>query len=103
VIRWAHDDHVAARLPDAVSALEIMVAPRLARQGISQVMLAAMRENVRRLGHRELWAPLRPTAKDREREPQTPFAEYCARRTADGLPYRSTRGYVPTSAPGRKS
>lgn len=85
VIRWAHDDHVAARLPDAVSALEIMVAPRLARQGISQVMLAAMRENVRRLGHRELWAPLRPTAKDRE--PETPFAEYCARRRADGLPF----------------
>lgn len=85
VIRWAHEDHTVMRRPDAVSALEIMVAPRLARRGISGVMLRAMRENCRRLGHRELWAPLRPTAK--EHEPETPFAEYCARRREDGLPF----------------
>ena len=85
VIRWAHDDHAVQRPPDAVSALEIMVAPRLARQGISRLMLAAMRDNIRRLGYRELWAPLRPTAK--EHEPATPFAAYCARRRTDGLPF----------------
>ena len=85
VIRWAHEDHVEARRPNAVSALEIMVAPRLARQGISRTMLTAMRGNIRRLGYLELWAPLRPTAK--EREPATPFAEYSSRRRENGLPF----------------
>jgi hypothetical protein len=51
------------------------------------VMLAAMRDNVRRLGFRELYAPLRPT--DKDKEPLTPFAEYAARRRADGLPFDS--------------
>jgi GNAT superfamily N-acetyltransferase len=87
VIRWAHDDHLVLRLPNAVSALEIMVTPRLHRRGVSQVMLMAMRDNVRRLGFRELYAPLRPT--DKDREPLAPFAEYAARRRADGLPFDS--------------
>lgn len=85
VIRWAHDDHLAQRPPNAVSALEIMVAPRLHRRGVSQVMLAAMRDNIRRLGFRELFAPLRPTEKDKE--PLASFAEYAGRRRADGLPF----------------
>jgi GNAT superfamily N-acetyltransferase len=87
VIRWAHDDHSAKHRPNAVSALEIMVTRRLQGQGVSQVMLTAMRDNARRLGFHELWAPLRPTEKDRE--PETPFAEYTARRSADGLPLDS--------------
>jgi hypothetical protein len=44
----------------------------------------AMRDNARRLGFRDLYGPLRPTEKDKE--PLTPFAEYAARRRADGLP-----------------
>jgi hypothetical protein len=44
VIRWAHQDRIAGRRPTAVSALEIMVAPRLQRLGISQRMLHAMQE-----------------------------------------------------------
>jgi GNAT superfamily N-acetyltransferase len=85
VIRWAHDDHLARRRPNAVSALEIMVAPRLQGRGVSQAMLKAMRDNARRLGFYELWAPLRPTEKDKE--PLTPFAQYAARRRADGQPH----------------
>ena len=50
-------------------------------------MLAALRNNTRRLGFAELHAPLRPT--DKHREPQTPFADYVARRRVDGLPYDS--------------
>jgi hypothetical protein len=50
-------------------------------------MLAAMRDNARRLGFRELWAPLRPT--DKHREPETPFADYVGRRRDDGLPVDS--------------
>jgi GNAT superfamily N-acetyltransferase len=85
VIRWGHEDHVAGRPPTVVSALEIMVAPRLQGRGVSRRMLTAMRDNVRRLGFRELYGPLRPTGKDNE--PETPFAEYTARRRADGQPF----------------
>jgi GNAT superfamily N-acetyltransferase len=85
VIRWGDEDYRAGRKPKAVSALEIMVAPRLHGRGIAQLMLGAMRDNVRRLGVADLYAPLRPTMK--EKEPLTPFAEYAARRRADGLPW----------------
>ena len=84
VIRWGHEDHLSGRRPNAVSALEITVTPRLQGHGVSRRMLLAMRDNARRLGFRDLYGPLRPTEKDRE--PLTPFAEYAARRRADGLP-----------------
>jgi GNAT superfamily N-acetyltransferase len=87
VIRWGYQDRLAGVRATAVSALEIMVAPRLQGRGISQVMLAALRDNARRLGFAELYAPLRPT--DKHREPQTPFADYVGRRRGDGLPYDS--------------
>jgi GNAT superfamily N-acetyltransferase len=87
VIRWGHQDRLAGVRATAVSALEIMVAPRLQGRGISRVMLAAMRDNARRLGFAELYAPLRPT--DKHHEPLTPFADYVARRREDGLPYDS--------------
>jgi GNAT superfamily N-acetyltransferase len=85
VIRWAYRDRLAGVRPTAVSALEIMVAPRLQRRGVSRVMLAALRDNARRLGYAELYASLRPTEKDRE--PLTPFADYVARCREDALPY----------------
>jgi hypothetical protein len=50
-------------------------------------MLTAMRDNTRRLGFADLYAPLRPT--DKDREPLTPFADYVGRRRADGLPFDS--------------
>jgi GNAT superfamily N-acetyltransferase len=71
VIRWADADRRAGRHRTAVSALEIMVAPRLQRRGISRLMLAAMRDNARRLGFVDLYAPLRPTEK--HLEPLTPL------------------------------
>ena len=83
VIRWGHRDRLAGVPATAVSALEIMVAPRLQGRGIAQLMLTALRDNARRLGFTELFGPLRPT--DKHREPLTPFAEYVARRRADGL------------------
>jgi GNAT superfamily N-acetyltransferase len=84
VIRWGYLDRLAGRRPNAVSALEIMVAPRLQQRGVSRVMLGAMRDNARRLGFADLYAPLRPTGK--ALEPLTPFADYVARRRLDGLP-----------------
>jgi GNAT superfamily N-acetyltransferase len=86
-IRWADEDWRAGRSATAVSALEIMVAPRLQRSGISRLMLTALRGNVRRLGFADLYAPLRPT--DKRREPLTPFADYVARQRRDGLPHDS--------------
>ena len=85
VIRWGDADRRAGGRPNALSALEIMVAPRVQRQGLSRLMLAAMLENARRLGFADLFAPLRPTLK--EKEPLTPFADYIARRRADMLPW----------------
>jgi GNAT superfamily N-acetyltransferase len=87
VIRWGYRDRMAGVRPTAVSALDIMVAPRLQGRGIARVMLAAMRDNARRLGFAELYAPLRPT--DKHQEPLTPFAEYVGRRRDDGLPHDS--------------
>ena len=87
VIRWADEDRRAGRRATAVSALEIMVAPRLQRSGISRMMLIALRDNARRLGFADLYAPLRPT--DKHSEPLTPFADYIARLREDGLPYDS--------------
>jgi hypothetical protein len=87
VIRWADEDRRAVRTATAVSALEIMVAPRLQRSGISRLMLTALRDNTRRLGFADLYAPLRPT--DKHHEPLTPFADYIARQHGDGLPYDS--------------
>jgi GNAT superfamily N-acetyltransferase len=87
VIRWGYQDRLAGIPATAVSALEIMVAPRLQGRGIARVMLAGLRDNTRRLGFAELFAPLRPT--DKHREPLTPFAEYVVRRRGDGLPHDS--------------
>ena len=87
VIRWAAEDRLSGRPATAVSALEIMVAPRLQRRGVSWLMLAALRDNARRLGFADLYAPLRPT--DKYSEPVTPFADYVARRREDGLLYDS--------------
>jgi GNAT superfamily N-acetyltransferase len=87
VIRWADEDRRGARSATAISALEIMVAPRLQQRGISRLMLTALRDNARRLGFADLYAPLRPT--DKQREPLTPFASYVARQREDGLPHDS--------------
>jgi GNAT superfamily N-acetyltransferase len=85
VIRWGYEDLRAGRQANAISALEIMVSPRLQGQGVSRRMLVAMRDNARRLGFTALHAPLRPTEK--HQEPLTPFADYVARRRADGQPF----------------
>jgi GNAT superfamily N-acetyltransferase len=87
VIRWADEDRRAGRPATAVSALEIMVAPRLQRQGTSRLMLTALRSNAQRLGFADLYAPLRPT--DKHREPLMPFSDYVAQRREDGLPHDS--------------
>lgn len=70
--------------PNTVSAIEISFLPELRGQGLSPKMLAAMRDNAKRLGFAELVAPLRPNGK--HLEPETPMAEYAVRTRDDGLP-----------------
>ena len=82
VIRWADSDWRAGRRPTVVSALEILVQPAYRGRGISQLMLQAMIANTWERGFGDLYAPLRPSQKDRE--PHTPFAEYVARSSRGG-------------------
>ncbi|MFP1629085.1 N-acetyltransferase [Streptomyces sp. 5K101] len=86
VLLWAFSDLRHGRTPDVVSAIEITVATDRQGQGISGQMLAALRDNVRRLGFAELFAPVRPSAKSAE--PAVSMDEYAFRtRSSDGLPH----------------
>lgn len=85
VVRWAWADGVHGRTPTHVSALEIAIRPDLRGTGLAAVMLAAMRENVTRLGFADLFAPVRPSQK--ALEPHTPMVEYARRTRDDGLPH----------------
>lgn len=70
--------------PTAVSLLEARIAPAARGRGLSRELLAAARSHVAALGFRDLFGPVRPTAK--AREPRTPMHEYATRVRADGLP-----------------
>jgi GNAT superfamily N-acetyltransferase len=84
VIRWAYRDRTIGRALNAVSALEITILPSHRGRGASRVVLDAMRQHIRALGYRHMFAPVRPTTK--HLEPLTPIAEFVARRGDDGLP-----------------
>ena len=84
VIRWAHQDRARGRAADALSALDITLRPSHRGRGASRLVLDALRQRAGALGYKRLFAPVRPTAK--HLEPSTPFAEYVARTTSEGLP-----------------
>ncbi|WP_129666022.1 N-acetyltransferase [Phytoactinopolyspora endophytica] len=84
VIRWGALDLSLGRTPTHVSALEIAIRPERRGEGLAAVLLAAMRDNVQRLGFTELFAPVRPTGKANELH--TPMSEYAFRTRDDGLP-----------------
>lgn len=84
VIRWAHEDHVLGRRPNAVSALEISLLPRMRGAGHSRTMLEAMKANARAFGFADLYAPVRPNEK--QLQPLVPMSTYAAQLRADGLP-----------------
>jgi GNAT superfamily N-acetyltransferase len=77
-------DLLAGRTPNLVVAVELVVRPQARGQGISAVLLDALRGNAARLGHADLLAPVRPSLK--HEEPETPIAEYLRRTRRDGLP-----------------
>ncbi|MEU2155705.1 N-acetyltransferase [Streptomyces sp. NPDC019396] len=85
VLLWAFSDLRHGRKPDTVSAIEITVTTGMLGRGISGRMVAALRDNARARGFRELVAPVRPNAK--HLEPEVPMSEYAFRtREHDGLP-----------------
>lgn len=69
--------------PDTVSAIEIAIAEGSQGQGLSSVLLEAMRANVRRHGIRRFVAPVRPTGRT---DVHQPMADYARRTRDDGLP-----------------
>ncbi|WP_030603407.1 GNAT family N-acetyltransferase [Streptomyces fulvoviolaceus] len=85
VLVWAFSDLRRGVRPDMVSAISIVVDPRLQGHGLSSRMLSAMRDNARAHGFREVVAPVRPSAK--HLEPRTPIEEYARRVRPDGLPH----------------
>jgi GNAT superfamily N-acetyltransferase len=84
VIRWAHIDRALGRPADALSALDITLAPAHRGRGASRVVLDALRQRAGGLGFRHMFAPVRPTAK--HLEPSTAIGEYVQRHDAEGLP-----------------
>ena len=84
VLEWGFADRNEGRIPDAASALEIVVSKAFQGRGLSVRLLAAMRAAVCAAGIRTLVAPVRPNAK--HLEPRTPMRSYLARVREDGLP-----------------
>lgn len=83
VLTWGFADHRRGRTPTVSSALEILIRPTHTGRGLSHLMLAAMRDAVRDLGHPTLYAPVRPNGKT---ELTMPMTEYAALVRDDGLP-----------------
>ena len=76
--------HAAGARPDTLGAIQIAVARGRRGQGLSALMLEAMRETSADAGLGGVIACVRPTAKDRY--PLLPIDTYAAWRRADGLP-----------------
>ncbi|MBQ1099301.1 N-acetyltransferase [Streptomyces sp. b94] len=85
VLVWAFGDLRRGVATDTVSAISVTVAPHAQGLGLSGRMLAAMRDNARARGFREVVAPVRPSAK--HLEPHAPIEEYARRLRPDGLPH----------------
>ncbi|MGW4520099.1 Long-chain-fatty-acid--CoA ligase [Amycolatopsis sp. NPDC004378] len=82
-IEWAAQDVMDGREPNALCALEVVVAPHLRGTGLSTPMLKALKARAAETGLRKLIVSVRPIGK--EAEPAVPMAEYAARRREDGL------------------
>jgi len=81
---WAHHDVVRGIEPDTACALEVSIHTDWLGQGLSQVMIAAIRDAARAAGFATLLAPVRPSEK--HHEPDTDMEEYARRTRDDGLP-----------------
>jgi hypothetical protein len=82
-IRQSVHDRLRGSEPIIASALEILIRPDVRGAGLSARMLDAMRDNVAKLGFRDLIAPVRPSGKH---QINTPIDEYAYALRDDGLP-----------------
>lgn len=71
--------------PDVLSAMVAVVDRRRQGEGLSRLLLEAMRDLAAREGFSSLIAPVRPTWKDRY--PLIPLERYARWTRADGLPF----------------
>lgn len=94
---WAFSDLRLGVAPDTVSAIEITIATDRLGEGLSALMLAAMRDNARARGFAEVVAPSGRAASRPNRTPRSRSTRTARARTAS----RTTRGYGSTPAPGR--
>src|SRR5450432_1664723 len=83
-IRWAHDDRMTGRVPNALSALEISLLPGARGGGNSLALLGAMKACAKAQGFAELFAPVRPNQK--HLQPRMPMRDYVDSVRTDGLP-----------------
>jgi GNAT superfamily N-acetyltransferase len=83
-IRWAHDDKMMGRVPNALSALEISLLPEARGGGNSRALLGAMKACAKAQGFGELFAPVRPNQK--HLHPFTSMRDYVSMVRADGFP-----------------
>lgn len=72
-------------IPDALSALAIVVDPRIQGKGLSGYMIKAMKDMAKEAGFSHLIVPLRPSMKCRY--PLTPIEKYAEWKTQNGLPF----------------
>ena len=78
-------DLVAGRTADTLGALQIVVSPARKGDGLSGLMVGAMRAIASARGYRALIACVRPT--DKERYPTIPIDRYARWTRSDGLPF----------------
>ena len=84
VIRWAHDDQMTGRVPNALSALEISLLPEARGGGNSLAFLGAMKASAKAHGLAEMFAPVRPNQK--HLHPFVSMRDYVDTVGADGFP-----------------
>jgi GNAT superfamily N-acetyltransferase len=84
VIRWAYDDRMMGRVPNALSALEISLLSEARGGGNSRALLEALKACARAKGFAEMFAPVRPNQK--HLRPFMRMRDYVDRKDADGFP-----------------
>jgi GNAT superfamily N-acetyltransferase len=84
VIRWAHEDRMMGRAPNALSALEISLIPEVRGGGNSRALLDAIKACAKAKGFAELVAPVRPNQK--HLHPFMSMRDYVGTVGVDGFP-----------------
>lgn len=81
----AFADREAGSEPNALCGLQIGIAPAARGNGVSGLMIGAMKQMAQEAGFRRLVLPIRPTLK--HRYPLIPMEEYIGWKNAEGLPF----------------